>query len=149
MFFLIFIKKYFIFLIFILFLLALFVLVLLPKNNPPITKPSPSPTVQPIIIPEQSQSEKQGQADYQYNKATNDFYSSHPWYNKIPPKNNDYFIGYDASTNNFFVELYPKNSSSISIDNQVIQLKKDVIQTLNLIGVNTTFYKIDWLVSPQ
>ena len=147
--FLILAKKYFVFIAFGLFLLALFILAFLPKNKPPATQIAPSPTVQPIINPGQSQSEKQGQADYQYNKAINDFYSSHPWYNKIPPKNNDYFIGYDASTSSFFVELYPKTTSGVSVNDQVARLKNEVIQTLNLIGVDTSSYKIDWLVYPQ
>jgi hypothetical protein len=94
----------------------------------------PSPTPRPIktITPQPTQ-ENQGELDFQYNQALVNFYQTHPWYNKIPPKNNDFFIGFNASTNSFFVELYPKANLSQKQDEQVTQLKNAVLGELKTI----------------
>jgi len=92
---------------------------------------------------------KQGAADYRYSQALNNFYNSHPWYNKIPPRNDNYFIGFDANRNEFFADLYPKRSSSLTIDEQTNQLKNQAIESLKSIGVDLSLYKIVWSVYPK
>jgi hypothetical protein len=112
------------------------------QNIPPApTVIQTNPTASPITL--------QGQVDYNYNQQVSAFYKTYPWYDQIPPRNKNYFIGFDSSTKSFFVELYPRTNSSLSISDQVSQLKNVVLRTLQAIGVKTSSYKIDWVVIPQ
>jgi hypothetical protein len=128
------------------FLLLTSVVIFLTPPQPFIAPPiSPTPTliqVNPITSP----GEAQGQADRNYTQKVNEFYKTYPWYDQIPPRNESYFIGFDSSTKSFFIELYPKVSSPTSVDDQTAQLKNNVIQILQFIGVNTSFYKIEWII---
>jgi hypothetical protein len=116
----------------------------------PSLAPSTPPTPTLIQVnPTTSPGETQGQLDRNYTQKVNEFYKTYPWYDQIPPRNENYFIGFDSFTKSFFIELYPKNTSSTSADIQVSQLKNTVLQTLQSIGVNTTSYKIEWIIVPQ
>lgn len=92
---------------------------------------------------------EQGQDDAKFSQSQADFLNSHPWYDNLPPENDQYYINFDASKNDFFVLLYPKKQSSLSIDSQVAQLKTNVINELKSLGVNTSSYAIEWTIIPQ
>lgn len=91
----------------------------------------------------------QGQIDYNFNKDVHSFYSSHPWYQNLPPPNDEFFIGFESDEKGFFVDLYPKIASSSSVDEQTTQLKNTVLTTLASLGVDLSKYKVSWIVSPR
>ena len=130
------------------FLLVLGVVLFFAPSQPS-TTPSISPTPTAVEVNPAASADSQGQADYNYNQSVNAFYKAYPWYDQLPPKNNNYLVGFDSSTKSFFVELYPKASSSTSVEDQTAQLKNNVIQILQSIGVNTSSYKIEWIVVVQ
>jgi hypothetical protein len=129
-------------------LLLISVVLFFTPSQPAVT-PSIPPTPTTTQVNPTTAPELQGQADYNYAQAQNAFYKAYPWYDQIPPKNSNYFIGFDSSTKSFFVELYPKATSSSSLQDQTAQLKNSVLQALQSIGVNTSSYKIDWTIVPQ
>lgn len=96
-----------------------------------------------------SRTSDQGFRDYKSNKGLQDFYTSHPWYDKLPPRNDNFFIGYDFSKDEFFADLYPKTTSQTPINEQTNQLKKDVLESLRSIGIDTTNLKVVWIISPR
>jgi hypothetical protein len=116
------------------------------KTQKTVSIPSPTPTP---FSEENSLLNQQGQSDLKFAQSQKQFLETHPWYNNLPPENNQYFINYDASKNDFFVILYPKKTSSLSIDNQVSQLKTNVLQALQTLGINTALYKIEWTIIPR
>lgn len=91
----------------------------------------------------------QGTLDYNFNKDLQDFYSLHPWYKNLPPPNDEFFIGFESDDKGFFVDLYPKISSSSSVEDQTRQLKNTVLTTLGSLGVDLSKYKVSWIVSPR
>lgn len=104
---------------------------------------SASSTQQDFLI------QQQGQYDKAYIQAQQKFLNKYPWYNNLPPANNDYFIDFNVGTNTFIVELYPKNSSSAPVAQQIPQLENEVVHELQTLGVNTASYKFNWVVVPQ
>lgn len=96
-----------------------------------------------------SKATDQGFLDREFNKGLQSFYTSHPWYEKLPPRNDNFFIGYDVSRDEFFVDLYPKTTSQTSINDQTDILKREVLESLRSIGLNTTNLKIVWIISPR
>lgn len=91
----------------------------------------------------------QGTLDDEFNNALGNFYKVYPWYTKLPPKNSDFSVIFDPQKKEFLAEIYPKTSSSLTIDEQTSQLKNTVLETLKNLGVDLSKYKASWTVSPR
>lgn len=91
----------------------------------------------------------QGSLDNEYNNALENFYKLYPWYNKLPPKNNDFSIIFDPQTKKFLIELYPQTSSGASVSEQTNELKTTVLKTLGDIGVDVSNYSFNWTIVPR
>jgi hypothetical protein len=103
---------------------------------------TPTPSDDPLL-------DQQGQSDLKFAQSQEEFLKSHPWYDNLPPENDQYFINYDDTKNDFFVNLYPKINSSSTEGAQVSQFKKTVLQVLQSLGVNTSSYQIEWIIIPR
>lgn len=121
------------------------------KTQSPTIVPTPTITATPVQTQSNDSQDipQQGLDDAVFSQSQVDFLNSHPWYDSLPPQNDRYYINFDASNNDFFVELYPVKNSSVSIDNQVDQLKSEVMQELKNLGVNTNSYQIEWITLPK
>lgn len=91
----------------------------------------------------------QGSADSHYSSLLDNFNKKYPWYNEIPESNDKYFIIFDGNTNTFLIELYPKSNASPSVDEQVVEFKKESLGILSKIGVDTSRYIFVWKVYPH
>ena len=113
--------------------------------------PIPSIIVQPVasVSAEDVLANQQAQDDSIFAKGQQDFLNKYPWYNNLPPVNDNYFIDFDSTKNLFIVELYPKTSTSISVNDQVAQLKNAVLLELQSLGVNVPSYSVHWVIVPQ
>ena len=98
---------------------------------------------------EPAETVQQGHNDAIFSRSEADFLSSHPWYNNLPPENDQYYINFDANKNDFFVNLYPKINSPITQDIQIAQFKNTVIQTLRSLDIDTSSYKFEWIIMPE
>lgn len=105
-------------------------------NSSPNYNPYPEPTLT-------KDEQQQAQDDIETAKSEKEFLGARPWYNKIPPANDKYFIGYDQRNNEFFVDLYSKTPA------QEEEYKAEVLSALRSIGVDTTQYKISWSVATR
>jgi flagellar basal body-associated protein FliL len=106
------------------------------------------PTQEPTQETQPPQTE-QGQADLRFSQGQQDFLKSHPWYNNLPPENDNYYINYDVGANDFYVDLYPTSNSSTPINTQIEQFKNEVINVLKSLGIDTSTYKIEWIIAPK
>ncbi|HUD09918.1 MAG TPA: Ig-like domain-containing protein [Patescibacteria group bacterium] len=113
---------------------------------PSITTPAPnyaSTSAEQVLL------NQQAQEDSAFAKGQQDFLKAYPWYNNLPPVNDEYFIDFDFTSNQFIVELYPHINNSMSINDQINHFKNDVLVELQSIGVDISSYKIDWTIVPQ
>jgi hypothetical protein len=100
-------------------------------------------------ISEKDLSKKQGEEDAVFADLEKNFLKKYPWYKKIPPRNDTYYIGFSSTENKFIADLYPKKDSSMSTDAQVNQLKTIVLDKLKSIGVDTSKFEIVWTIYSQ
>ena len=141
------------------FIIFLLLVVLIPSLisvfQKPNMLPSPYPSSTPFIkrvpppAPSVSPEYEQGLRDEEFNNLLGSFNQAYPWYNNLPPQNDNYFIIFSGSRKSFIVELYPKKISSLSIDTQITSLKQLVEDKLTSLGVNLKTYAFDWQVYPQ
>jgi hypothetical protein len=113
-----------------------------PKPQAPATQ-TPSPT----SFSEQQERTLQRNLDEKTAQGVQENLQANPWTEQVPSSTEDYFIGTNITNDGFFVYIYPKKSSSISIDRQTENIKAEVINFLNKIGAPTD--KIEWVVSPR
>ena len=95
------------------------------------------------------QQRAQGESDVKFLNSQQQFLEKYPWYNNIPPKNNDYFIVFDSTTDTFYVLVYTKSASTVPQQTQVINIENEVRQVLKNIGVNIQAFKFVWKIIPQ
>ena len=94
------------------------------------------------------QAKLQGMSDSRFSQSEQAFNNKYPWYKKLPPENNDYFILFNNTTNTFFIYIYPKTNSAIPQSAQITSLENEATQELKNIGVDLSLYKISWQMSP-
>jgi hypothetical protein len=92
---------------------------------------------------------QQLQDDSVFAKGQLDFLSKYPWYNELPPVNDEYFVDFDPTKNLFIIELYPQASTSASINDQLVQFKNNALLELQSIGVNAPSYNVEWIIVPR
>lgn len=92
---------------------------------------------------------QQGISDQKISKGFQDFYQKYPWYEQLPIQTSNYFIIFKADKNAFEADLYPLKNSTIPIDIQVANLKKEATQAIFKISSDTSKYPIEWTVLPQ
>jgi len=95
------------------------------------------------------QAKLQGAADLQYSASEQAFIKKYPWYSKLPPQNNDYFILFDNSVDTFYILIYPKSSVSTPQSDQITNMENEATQELKSIGVDVSAYKIVWQINPK
>lgn len=71
---------------------------------------------------------------------------SKPWTSKLPLKNPYYYVEYSAERERIIAYLYPYFSLSIPPEAQVPDMKKEIIEKLGQLGVDTNKEKIEWVV---
>jgi len=116
-----------------------------------IISPTPSiaaPTIASVSA-EDVLANQQAQDDSIFAKGQQDFLNKYPWYNDLPPVNDNYFIDFDSTKNLFTIELYPKTSASTPMNDQIAQLKDAVLLELQSLGVNAPSYNVNWVIVPQ
>lgn len=156
-------KYLFFILIFIIFVLLFFILLPLisnlgkprvaPTPLPVLTAPSGAPATTPTTTTPKhtaapASPATQAQADQDFAakiKANNDLY---PWLNKLPFQTKNYYVYFDVDQKQFITKLYPQSSSTTSVDQQVADLKTEIITRLQSTIPNYTQYNIQWEVKP-
>jgi len=88
-------------------------------------------------------------SDQNYTKWQKINDSNYPWYNNLPLQTDNYFVYFDLDKKIFIGKLYPKQSSSISIDSQTASMKTEINLTLIKLGIDTTKYSFDWQITPE
>ncbi|HYM65522.1 MAG TPA: hypothetical protein VES68_03510 [Candidatus Sulfotelmatobacter sp.] len=106
-------------------------------------------TVPASAVSQKDQEKAQGYSDQQFGNQIDSFYKKYPWYDNLPPPNDNYFIGFDGSKNQFFIDLYPSARSSTPVANQVSVLKQVVFRQLQNLGVDTSKFSFSWTVVPK
>lgn len=106
-------------------------------------------TVDESNLSKQDLESLQGYSDYKTGQETAEFFKTHSWYDSTPIVTENFFIAFVTNTNSFVAYLYPKQAGPESIDDQVVKLKKEVLQALADIGVKTSDYTIDWITQPK
>ncbi len=120
----------------------------------PTTYLQPSPTPTTPVIPglnptEQEKMKSQTQADLKYSKYIKDIYTNYPWYNSLPLQTTSYFVYFDPNKKSFTGKLYPKSSTTTSVDQQVALMKSEILEKLKNLSIPTTTYPFDWQVTQQ
>ncbi len=140
-------------------ILILLVILTINRNNRSSLKPQSSPSnsqtnsfqnTPPPSMSTQDQIKAQEQADRNYAETTKQIDTQYPWLDKLPLQvPNTYYVYFDINQKQFIAKLYPKASSSIPVDQQVENFKKEIqSKLLNLIP-NYTNYPISWDIKPQ
>lgn len=88
----------------------------------------------------------QEQSDNESNALIESFYNKYPWYSKLPPVNEKYYINFDAIKKEFYISLYISSTSSLSQAEQESAYKAEVLKTLTSLGINTNAFTITWLI---
>lgn len=100
---------------------------------------------QEILTPqEEKEGEEQAQADYEAGKILEDFYKSHPWYDKFPIEEKGLFIAFSPSDEEFFVGLYLEGTPSSERRNQEQLLRERALGLIRATGANPDDYKITY-----
>lgn len=138
----------------------------LPVQQMSSTAPSPTistyqkPSVQPLPsfsppsepyeqLTQQQKEQVQAQADEYYQKVQDTILKKYPWYLDMPIQDSYYFVYFDPDSETFIATLYPQKTFSASLDEQVADLKKVVVEKINALGSGAEKYKIDWRITPE
>lgn len=105
-------------------------------------------TVATQNVSAQDQQKAQSQADKNFGDQWKKVDTLYPWYDSLPLQTDSYFVYFDLDTRSFVGKLYPSSNSSVSEDNQVIQMKQEIIKKLEELGIDTTKYKFTWTITP-
>lgn len=146
-----------------LFLLILATLVFLKFKSfkqPGIKEPSETPVYQRISplpfpstpyeqLPSEEKLKLQTEADINYNELQNKILNEFPWYNNLPLQKSNYFVFFDLDNKTFKGKIYPQKSSSVPVDDQVNAYKQEILGKLKQLGIDTSLYKIDWIIIPE
>lgn len=115
------------------------------RKTPVAPLPSFSPPVVPYEQLTQEQKEQyQTQSDEYYQKTQDTILKNYHWYLKLPLQGKGYFVYFDPPSERFKAALYPQKNSSVSIENQIDNLKNIVIQQIATLGADASRYQIDW-----
>lgn len=146
----------------IIFIVILGILTILPKLSsrrkptatplPVLVAPSSSPSVTQKpekVISTEEQIRLQSQADKDFAEKTKQTATLYPWLDKLPIQSQNYFAYFDIDQKIFIAKLYPKSSSSIPVDQQVEDLKKEVQAKLQELIPDYNNYQISWDVKPE
>ena len=106
-------------------------------------------TASPDTISTADQQKEQSQADLNYASKEAQFQQNYPWYNDLPLQTETYYVYFDTNSKSFIGILYPSNSSSASVDNQVAGMKSDIQTQLTNLGIPYNNYPLNWEVTPE
>jgi len=89
------------------------------------------------------------EGDEIFNNGIKILHETYPWYDNLPIITPDYFIGFAPGQSMFYIDVYPDSHSTVSINDQVVLLKKQASESLIKIGVDMSKYTITWGVLPK
>ena len=125
------------------------ILIFRPKSQPS-TPNQPINTTLPIQIKStEEQIKEQAEADRNAGLKQEEINKNYPWLDKLPIQTNNYFVYFDTDSKFFIGKLYPKNSSTTSINTQVSNFKKEIIAKLNSLEIDTSKYTFNWKILPK
>ena len=102
---------------------------------------------QEVLTPqEELEGEEQAVADYEANKILEDFYKSHPWYDKFPIEEEGLFIAFNPSDEEFFVGVYLEETPTNERGEKEQLLKKKAIDLIRSAGANPDDYRVTYEV---
>lgn len=78
----------------------------------------------------------QAQADRNWGLAIQERNETYPWLNKLPLMTNEYFVYFDIEKRKFIGEIYGKGEN--------LAIKKEIILSLNDLGIDTERYGFIW-----
>lgn len=112
-------------------------------------KASPPPLKTYEQLSEEEKMHNQALSDKYYSEIQDTILKTYPWYNYFPIKGQNYFVYFDLDQKGFFALLYPQKSSSVTIDNQVNNLKEIITDRLRNIDTKTLTLPIEWEIKPE
>jgi hypothetical protein len=126
------------------------------KNNlqPSISSLAPTrvmPTTPETTIKPQTKIllQKQDASEIQQAEEQAAIQKDYPWFNSLPLQESNYFVYFDVNKKSFVGLLYPKTSSSVSVDNQVAQMKTEAQAKLTQKSIPWQNYQFSWKVTPK
>lgn len=146
-------KKFFIFGALVLILLV-FMSFVLPKQPKPLPYPNlttPTPLVispNPTSVANQEM-KVQEKLDQQTGKDIQDVNTNYPWYKNLPLQTASYYVDFDTLKKVFLVDIYPSQASSLSVNDQINNLKTAVLNQMQGLGIDTSSYQIVWSITPE
>ncbi len=73
----------------------------------------------------------------------------YPWYTKLPIKSSGYFVYFDLEKEKVVGVLYPKKGSPSSIDSQVNDFKKEIMDKLGFLNIPVKETEVEWIIEPK
>lgn len=108
----------------------------------------PSLETKPPEVTPQEQTKNQGRGDIEFDKVFSDLYEKKPWLKKLPLTSENYVIVYDFEKKAIRVRLILNANSSLSREEQISQIKNEVRNRLQKIGVDLTTEEIYYTFLP-
>ncbi|QQG40738.1 MAG: hypothetical protein HYV37_00185 [Candidatus Levyibacteriota bacterium] len=124
----------------------------LPTSQPSSPVPNPTPTFFVPISktpPIDYQLKLQTEGDKKFSDWQKDINKNYPWYNNFPLQEDNYFVYFDLDEKKFVGKIYPKKDTATSINQQVDAYKKVILFQLKKLGIDTTIYQFNWVVTPE
>lgn len=84
------------------------------------------------------------QSDDQFGAWQQNVYNNYPWYDNFPLQTAGYFTYFDLDTKSFISDLYGDPNDTQTMNN----LKQEILQKIQSLGVNITMYKFVWNITP-
>lgn len=111
--------------------------------------PKPFPSTPYEQLPSEEKLKLQTEADINYSELQNKILNEFPWYNDLPLQESNYFVFFDLGNKTFKGKIYPQKSSAILVDDQVNAYKQEILGKLKQLNIDTTLYKVDWIIIPE
>lgn len=122
---------------------------LLKVNSPLETYRWEFTTISVENVPLEDQIKNQTEADRNFAEWQKNIYKNYPWYDSFPIRTTNYFVYFDIEKKGFIAKLYPKTDSPISINEQTVGLKNEILEKLKNLNIDTTKYTIHWDIVPK
>ena len=102
---------------------------------------------QEVLTPqEELEGEEQAVADYEANKILEDFYKTHPWYDKFPIEEEGLFIAFSPGDEEFFVGIYLNGAKGAEAKEKEASLKQEALSKIRSAGADPSKFKVTYEV---
>ncbi len=99
-----------------------------------------------ISLPDQERA--QTEADLNFAKNAEDIIRDYPWREKLPLQTEDYFVYFDIEKKVFIGKIYLRSEPADSAENKIGLLKKQILASLEVLGVDLSRYRFIWKTIP-